>query len=141
MSTVIAKKPAGDTFLAQRFNLKLVRTPVRVVRDANGNVVDKTEIDRIEFREGMYVAPDAETAEWLRRHPLFGNTQDGFREFELPPPAPSDEELDAILAAATDLEALQELLDDEQANYARPAIVKMLTGQLERLTQPEPAAA
>lgn len=134
-TTVIARKPAGDTFLASRFNLRLVRSPVKTIRNpSDGTVIDKTAPDRIEFSGGTYRATDADTAEWLRRHPLFGDSRDGFRELEIAAPEPSSEELDAILAAAGDVKQLQRLLDDEKANWNRGKVVDLLEGQIARQT-------
>lgn len=131
---VIARPKRNRTYLAARANLTLVRSPVRTIRNpSDGTVMDKTEPDRIHFRNGLYTAKDEAEAEWLEKHPRFDDPLDGFRLHVTPAPQPSVEELSAILAAGTDLEQLEEVLAVEREGYARPQILEMVSEQITRL--------
>jgi hypothetical protein len=140
IETAIAKKPDGEVFESARFELVLVRDPQRVIRDArSGEVVGKTEPVRIHFRGGRYTAQDADEVSYLKGHRLFGDPEDGFSLMPMPAPAVSQEEINAMLAAAAanDAETLQAMLEDERANWDRADVVDLLEGTLERVTAPE----
>jgi hypothetical protein len=135
--TVMAIKPPSATFLGTRFEMRLVRTPQRKIRDPRtGEQIDTTEPDRVEFRNGTYVATDPLIAEWLRNHRLFNDPIDGFREMPQVAPELTQEEQLAMLQFATDPDGLQSLMDEETANWNRPAVAALLQAAIERLGAP-----
>lgn len=141
--TVMAIKPQTSTFLATRFEQRLVRTPQRKIRDnRSGEITGTTDPDRIEFRNGTYTAKDADEADWLREHRLFNDPVDGFREMPQATPAPTAQEFDAIMQFAGDPDALESLLLEETANWDRPVLTELLRGAIDRLNLAiaEPAA-
>lgn len=163
MSAAVAEPVAADPltetvqtpkavrlFAARRENLMLTKVGVYPVRDANGQQIDMKPGEKVEFQGGRFEVPTdgGEVAlkdgrrveagpilEWLGRHPLNGDMQEGFWEVNLAAPAPSQRELEALQTMALELDAdgLAKFVEAEKAGWAREELLAVAEGTLERV--------
>lgn len=138
-------------FMARRSDLRLVKKSIRPVRNAEGIEVDKTLGETLEFKEGVLRVPTgkgeqvalanglrvkaAEVVEWLRKHRLLGDWQEGFWEVDPVAPPASEAEMATLQDLAIDLNAsgLRDFIEQEQAGWARKQILAVAAGTLERV--------
>ena len=71
---------------------------------------------------------------WLEEHRLNGNREEGFWRHHEAAPSVSEEETNALtdLAMDLDVEGLRELLETEQAGWAREGFLESISKALER---------
>lgn len=145
-------KPAGKcVYYARRSDLTLVRKPVQKLYDQHGVVRGITDADRVHFRDGRFECPHtgkvlidggevdaAELNEWLQEHRLYGDALEGFVLEHAPAPAPSQDEIRAIMAASQNREELRAILEAEQDGWQRPQIAELVEEALARLDAPQP---
>lgn len=145
----ISKPAKVAMFAARREDLRLIKVPRYPVRDAGGRQVSESLGEAVQFRRGVLEVPTdgglmledgreiagADLIPWLEKHRLFGNREEGFFKVEVAAPAPSEEEMQALMnaAIALDEEKLEAILSEEQAGWARDAIVNVAREGVERI--------
>lgn len=77
----------------------------------------------------------AELHAWLMRHRLHGDQLEGFWRLEPTVPAVSRDELAKLMEAAWDEGMLVAIIEQERAGWARPEILEVAEGALDRLRQ------
>lgn len=148
---IVQTPRAARLFAARRSGLQLTKVGVIAQRDAEGRQVDLKPGQKVVFTEGRLEVPTEPKAEmrladgrssaaapileWLLKHPLMGDMQEGFWEVNQSAPPPSTEELARLqsLAIDGDLEGLEEFIAAEQGGWARPAILEVAEGTAERV--------
>jgi hypothetical protein len=147
---VLVSQPDGTVlFMSRRSNLRLVKRPIRIKRDAEGNAIDQTAGETIEFKEGVFRCPiDGEcvltngerlpssiVVKWLEGHILKDDTQEGFWRVDPTAPPLSPQELATLqdLAISLDAEGLERLIREEQAGWAREELLTVAQGTLDRV--------
>lgn len=141
--------PTTAIYLARRAELTLVHTPVLPIYGASGQKVNETKGKRLHFREGRLDVPlegeyvfdngqrmeSAELREWLDAHRLNGDASEGFWKVDPAAPAPSSDELQAIvdLAMALDIDALEATLRTELEGWQREPVIVMARRAIERV--------
>src|SRR6478735_7403838 len=123
----ISKPSETVMFAAKREDMRLVWKPRYPIFGPAGEKVGERVGKTVKFSEGTLRVPEsgfkfedgrsvegaegtAELLRWLRNHHLFGDVHEGFLEVQEAAPAVSPAEMDAILEAATDPEALAALI-------------------------------
>src|SRR5215831_3021429 len=118
---MVSVPDTSTLFMARRGELRLVRKPIRQTRDAEGLPADTIPGETVEFHDGvlrvpasgrMRVAggkdegvPAKEILEWLERHPMKDDIQEGFCRVDQAAPAPSEAELETLQDLAMELNA------------------------------------
>lgn len=144
----IALKKASRKYLARREDLWLTKKKDVPIME-NGERVDYRIGERIGFTDGVLNVPlqgtfegargeDLDAAEciaWLEKHHLYGNREEGFWLQEEAAPPPSSQEQTALveLAEAADVDGIEDLIAQEEANWARPGFLEIARGTLERV--------
>lgn len=119
-------------------NQKMGELPGEAIRFVDGKLWVPAAEGKIKLEDGKLVDA-AEIREFLHNHPLNGDRFEGFWQVELSAPAPSREELEALMRAATDpdleqgLIRLREIINAEQNGWARDDILVVASEALERL--------
>jgi hypothetical protein len=137
------------TFASGREELRLTKVSRYPVYGASGQKVSESIGEVVCFHdhrlevplEGEFVledgrtAPAAEIVEWLGKHRLLGDPHEGFFKVEMAAPAPTAEEMQALMDAgmALDVDRLAEIVKQEEAGWARPAILDVARGGIERI--------
>lgn len=123
------------TFLARRSELRLVYSPGYTEFHAHGNKtihngevllfkdarldinVEQCKTRKLKHPPEVYIA-------WLKEHPLYGDTQEGFFEIQPAKPDPTPE-LDAIQQCVgfMNIEGIQEVQAAELLGHNRPAVL------------------
>ena len=156
----LVERPTKAIYRAGRTDLRLVKKRRRPIRDPQtSEVIGVTEGQVVAFTGGVVEIPlegvvtlrdsaDAgscelpadEVLKWLDKHRLNGNPYEGFIKVEVAAPAPSQAELERLMAAAWDEDALVAIIEQERAGWARDAIVRTAEGALSRLREAMEAA-
>ena len=155
MSTLVSQPSTLITYAARRENLRLTkrrRFPVR--NPVTGEVEGQTQGQYVGFRFGLFQCPPsgpfmlvdtldggqvevdaADVIEFLDKHRLNGDQQEGFWRVEQAAPPISGEEMNALTQAALGLdeESLQKILEQERAGWKRPDIISNAEMALERI--------
>jgi hypothetical protein len=162
---LVARKTDTLVFLARREDLRLTYIARRPQRDATtGAQLEPTRGVTFGFLNGsLRLKPDEdgnvmvadpvggagetlvplETAlKWLRRHRLNGDVNEGFWEVDPTAPPVAQDELDRIVAAATDwdVETLEEMVRQERAGWNRADLIHVAEGSIERIRAMEAKA-
>lgn len=149
---VLVTQPRREkTYAARRGGLRLTKVPRYPVLGAGGQKVDETRGVVIAFRDGMLRIPTegtvlteqghevdaAEIVQWLDRHRLNGNHDEGF--FEVPQAAPpvSEEETERIgeFSLLHDTDSLRAMLETEQKGWNRQGLVGPVSKAIARIEQ------
>lgn len=148
----LVSQPARDaTYAAYRSDLQLIKRPRRPIFGEGGIKVGEGEGITLQFAHGVYRIPlegpvrtkygaevDArELNAWLRSHPLFGDMHEGFVLVEQSAPPVAQDEMERMLNAAMrlDTEALQEMVEQEQAGWARPGLLEPARKAIGQITE------
>lgn len=148
----IVSQPAREkSYAARRGELKLVHTQEYPIYGPGGRQIGMEPGIRIKFTDGVLRIPlqgkitteqgreidAAPIVAWLDSHRLNGNREEGF--FEVPQAAPpvTDAELDAIMEAGYthNMDALEAILQSEQAGWGRTQIVQAVEKALTRIRE------
>lgn len=146
----LVSQPDGSVlFMARRSNLRLVKRPIRIKRDAEGNAIDQTAGETIEFKDGVFRCPiEGECVltngarvpseiivKWLEGHILKDDTQEGFWRVDPTAPPLSQAELGTLQTLAIDLDAdgLAQFIADELKGWQREELLSVAKGTLERV--------
>lgn len=145
----ISKPAKVAMFAARREDLRLIKVPRYPVRDAGGRQVSESLGEAVQFRRGVLEVPTdgglaledgreiagSDLIPWLEKHRLFGNREEGFFKVEVAAPAPSEEEMQALMnaAIALDEDKLQAIVVEEEAGWARDAILNVAREGVERI--------
>lgn len=149
MTEVLVSAPSKlVTFAAKREDLRLVRR-ARYPRYEGGLPAGETVGQCIAFVNGRLdvpmegtvtledgrTAPAVEILEWLQTHRLFGDVFEGFFKVEMAAPAPTQEEMQAMVdaAMALDVERLEEIVRQEEDGWARDAILNVAREGVQRI--------
>src|SRR5215472_13729886 len=98
----------GEIWLARRSSLRLVKRPTRQTRDAEANPAETIYGQTLEFTEGVFRLPAVRLAygveceaqelrEWLARHPMKDDREEGFWRVDAVAPPVSSEELHRLM--------------------------------------------
>jgi hypothetical protein len=134
-------------YAARRSELRLVKVGVYPIYGPGGQKVGDKPGETVEFRNGLLTVdltqdetaiaagrsvPTEELVEWLERHRLLGDREEGFFKVEIAAPAISDAEMGALMDAAVNLDTdkLQAILEAEQQGWQREAIINNATRSL-----------
>jgi hypothetical protein len=160
-SSLVAQRSNTIVFLARREELRLVKTPrYPQVAPASGQRLGETRGQTFAFIDGtLRLTPDAdgnvhildpgeatlpleEALAFLRGHRRFRDVNEGFWEVDPTAPPIAQEELDRIVAAATDwdTETLEEVVRQERAGWNRKDLLHVAEGSLERIRAMEAKA-
>ncbi len=136
-------------FMARRSDLRLVKRPIRIKRDAEGNAIDQTPGETVQFKDGVFRCPvDGEVvltngervpsgviSKWLEAHILKDDTQEGFWRVDPTAPPLSKAELDVLQTLAIDLDAdgLTAFIAQERAGWGREELLGVAEGTLSRV--------
>ena len=144
----LSKPSTAVLFTAARADLRLVKKPRRPVWGPDGEQVDLKPGQTFQFRDGMLRVGDdgvpledgtslarEEALAWLRKHRLYGNPHDGFTEIAQAAPAVSEAELSTLLAASADEEALERLIAEEEAGWAREELLRPARERMEQVAR------
>jgi hypothetical protein len=150
---MVSRPESGVKFQAAREELRLVMRPERKRFDAEGNPIETIEGRHLAFMSHYLTVPaaekmrgekgeDLETAEvlaFLKRHPLYGDREEGFWEHKEAAPAPSAQELEKLtdLAVSGDVEGLRQLVQEERTGWGRKALLEPAEKALETLSARE----
>lgn len=145
---LVTAPPDGRTFFARRSGLRLVMVKDRTRFDAEGNAIETIRGKHVAFVDGKLTVPSsgklkgeggdvldaAEVLEFLESHHLNGDREEGFWLVEQPAPAPSEAEQEQLaqLGMDLDVEGLERFVAQEKAGWARPALLGVARGSLER---------
>ena len=135
-------------FMSRRSELQLYKKSARAIRDPHtGEVVDEVPGEVVSFVDGqlrfdghgsvtvMHSLTGAEwetdaqaLTDWLLKHRLYGNREEGFWRVDPTAPAISKDELKALMRAAQrfDVDALERALAEERAGWDRPDVIEVI---------------
>ncbi len=148
---LVSQPDTSALFMATRSNLRLVKKAIRTIRGPEGEAVDQTLGETLEFNEGVLrvpLAPDGEVTclngeripapdvlAWLGKHRMNGDWQEGFWRVDPTAPPPSQEELDTLQELAIDLndEGLTLFVEQERAGWNRPQLIEIAERTLEKI--------
>lgn len=146
---IVANRPNVTLFMARRRELRLVRVPRYPIHAPTGQKIGESTGEIVKFTDGRLDVPhegtmtledgrpaDAEEIlAWLEKHPRNGDVNEGFWRVDPTAPAPSTAELQALMIAATELDAdkLERLVRQEEEGWARDAVLTVARGALERV--------
>lgn len=146
---LVAPRPDVTLFMARRRELRLIKTGRYPVHAPTGQKIGETTGQIVKFVDGRLDVPhegdmtledgrpaDAkEILAWLEKHPRNGDVNEGFWRVDPTAPAPTSDELQALMIAATELDAdkLDQLIRQEEDGWAREAILTVARGALERV--------
>jgi hypothetical protein len=151
LDTLVSQPRREIAFAARRADLRLTKVPRYPVLGQGGQKVDETRGVVVKFQDGQLSVPTegklrteqghevdaAEILEWLQRHPLLGNHDEGF--FEVPQAAPpvSEEETERIgeFSLLHDTDSLRAMLESEQRGWNRQGLVGPVTKAIARIEQ------
>lgn len=128
-------------YAARRSELRLVKQGVYPIYGPGGQKVGDKPGETVEFRNGLLTIdltqdetsiaagrsiPTEELVEWLERHRLLGDREEGFFKVEVAAPAVSQDEMDRLLQAAValDTDTLTAIIEAEEQGWARDAILE-----------------
>jgi hypothetical protein len=136
-------------FAARREDLRLTKVPRYPVYGASGQKVSESVGEVVCFRAGRLEVPlegeitledgrpadAAEIVQWLEKHRLYGDREEGFFKVELAAPAPTQDEMQALVDAAMELnvDRLREILRQEEEGWQREAILRVARGGVEKI--------
>ncbi len=148
---VVSQPTATATYCSRRSELRLVRVPIRPIWGEGGVKRGETEGQRLVFRDGLLTVPlegtvrldgnheaDAkEIVDWLDNHVLNGDANDGFWRVSRVAPAPSSQELSALMAAAVKLDTdfIEAFIETERGGWNREELIETAQGALEKVQQ------
>lgn len=154
--TLVSPTDSTVLFMSRRSALRLTMRPRYKTRDpVSGQQTGETKGVFIGFRDGQvripkdgeFVAvdtldggesdpmPAGEVQDWLMRHRLFGNREEGFWRVDPTAPPVSQDEMRVMMNAATTLdeETLREIVRQEEAGWARDDILSVAREALDRI--------
>jgi hypothetical protein len=156
MATVTApqyvSQPVRTTiFLARREDLRLVKVARQPHYGPGGQKQGEHLGQVVPFRNGRLDVPEKgkmiledgreadaqEVLEWLLRHPQLGSTEEGFWKIDPSAPAVSEADLDMLLENALEADVLREIIRQEEAGWARDALLRPARKQLEKVERVE----
>jgi hypothetical protein len=155
---IVAKRDTTILFMSRRSGLRLTWASRYPLRDpVSGQPSGFTKGRYIGFRDGVFRCPaegpvtlvdtldggeaeieDAtELVAWLGKHRLNGNKEEGFWRVDTLAPAPTREELQALMDAVQDFDEdrMQLILDQERAGWERADIIETAEKALARLRE------
>lgn len=146
---MVSTPQATTLFAAYREDLRLVKFPRYPKHGPGGRQVGEDPGEAIQFRSGILIVPEGgelvledgrpidadEALAWLRKHPLLGNSFEGFWEVSRAAPPVSQDELSAMMRAAWDEDALAGLIRQEEQGWQREALLVPAREALERLLE------
>jgi hypothetical protein len=151
MTSLVAEPPNRVLFFARRDSLRLTMTARYATRDpVSGQPTGQTPGKFVAFRDFRFEVPPtgevtivdstieaAEVVEWLKRHRLFGDREEGFWLYEEPAPAITAAEQQRVSDAALehDVATLEEMLAQERAGWAREEFVANLTDTIRKIRE------
>lgn len=141
---------AEKLYMASREDLELVKRRDLPQHDADGQRLEDKLGQRVQFRDGTLripledeafkgkrgvEIPTQELLDWLDRHPLNGDMQDGFWLVPAPTPAPTEGELQniVVLAEESNLQGLEDFIEQETAGWGREELLRVAEGARERV--------
>jgi hypothetical protein len=146
---VMSAPSKSVTFSARREDLRLVRVARYPVMGAAGQKVDETKGEVVCFRNGRLevplegdftledgrTAPAVEILGWLEKHRLNGDAWEGFFRVEFAAPPPTQDEMQALVDAAMELnvDKLREIIRQEEEGWAREPILRVARGGVEKI--------
>lgn len=156
--------PGEKTFLfmARRQSLRLIRIPRgTLINPATGQrEVGAVPGQAVAFHEGVLrvekdgevtledgsTAPAADILEWLDKHRLNGNVEEGFWRVDPTAPPVSQDEMRTLMQAALalDEETLRRIAEEEREGWGRSAIIEeaeSALGSIEAMREAERAQA
>lgn len=144
-------------FMSRRTDLRLVKRPRYPVRDpVSGQVAGSTAGEFVGFRDGQFRCPQegefkladsldggeaevdaAELVEWLKKHRLYMNRQEGFWLVDQTAPPVSQDEMRALMQAAMrlDVPVLERIVEQERAGWGRDAIIVEAEAALDEINR------
>jgi hypothetical protein len=128
-------------YAARREELRLVLKPIYPRYGPGGQTVGELPGETVEFRNGLLTidltqdetpiaagrtVPTEELVEWLEKHRLLGDREEGFFKVEIAAPAVSQDEMDRLLQAAValDTDTLSAIIEAEEQGWVRDAILE-----------------
>lgn len=162
--TLVSPTEATVLYMSRRSGLRLTMRPRYPLRDpVSGQLTGSTPGVFIGFQDGQVRVPKsgqyttvdtlnggrsepidaADVHDWLQRHHLFGDRQEGFWRVDPTAPPVSQDEMRAMMNAATllDEETLQAIIDQEEAGWGREAILNTAREALDRIADLKEQAA
>lgn len=157
MTSLVAEPPNRVLFFARRDSLRLTMTARYATRDpVSGQPTGQTPGRFVAFRDFKFEVPPSgevtivdslnggeatleasEVVDWLKRHRLFGDREEGFWLYEEPAPAITAAEQQRVSDAALehDLDTLGEMLAQERAGWARPEFIGNLEDTMRKIRE------
>lgn len=139
MSTATESKVLAE-FRSRSAELRLVRVPGRRLRDGETGEWTTTPEVVIEFANNRYECRDPDELEWLRAHQLMDVEGIGFVEVRpetiVPDAGPVLKEV-SVAAATGDVELLQSIRAQEDAEWRRPDVLESADAALAALAARE----
>jgi hypothetical protein len=146
---LVSQPDTSVLFMSRRSSLRLVKKAIRPVRGAEGQQVDVTQGETIQFvdgvlrlpREGRVMLQNGDSIDagdalgWVEGHKLMGDWQEGFWRVDPTAPPLSKVELDALMDLAVNLDAdgLRDLIAQEEAGWGRADLLESARGTLVRV--------
>jgi hypothetical protein len=145
---LVSRPDSTVVFMARRTDLKLVKLRERARRNAEGDVAEVLPGERVAFVDGVLRVPasgrmrgeqgeDLDAAEvllWLEGHHLLDDRFEGFWRLDEPAPVATEAEQATLaeLGMELDVAGLEEFILQEEAGWAREALLGVARGSLER---------
>jgi hypothetical protein len=148
---LVSQPDTSVLFMARRSDLRLVMKPIRTLRNREGDAVEDLPGVKIEFKDGVFRVPTdpkatvtlvdgesfeaAKILEWLEKHRLKGDWQEGFWKVDPTAPPLSRAELDTLQSLAIELDrsGLEAFIAQEEEGWAREDLLAAARGTLERV--------
>lgn len=150
MTTLVSTPTTEVEYLSRRDDLRLTKTARYPMRGPSGEFVGWTDGGQVvRFQDGVLrvprdgdftlednrKVPGAEVIEWLERHPMFGNQNEGFWRLEQPAPPITEQEQEMLMEATLDEDLARRIYQEEEQGWARPAILNPLRRAIERIEE------
>jgi hypothetical protein len=148
---MVSVPDTSTLFMARRGELRLIKRPIRQTRNVEGNPADTIPGEAVAFHDGVLRVPPrgkvrlddgregdaADILEWLQRHPLKGDWEEGFWQVDHTAPPPSQAELDTLQELAMDLDAdgLERFIAQELDGWERQELIEVAEKSLARVRE------
>ena len=114
---MVAVPDTSSLFMARRSELRLIKKSIMQTRDAEGRPAETIPGQAVQFHDGVLRVPAGgkmrledgrecnakDVLDWLERHPMNGDWQEGFWRVDPTAPAPSQDELDKLQDLAMEI--------------------------------------
>lgn len=148
---LVAQPDTKLLYMAARHSLRLVKHPKYPMYGAGGQKVGEHPGETLAFKDGrLFIEPGGKVTledgrevdsdpviEWLENHRLNGDLAGGFVAVEPSKPAPTVEELEAIMEAGIvgDEAKLSAIIEAEESGYGREAILRPARSGLSKVRE------